>query len=352
MILADDIIAAVGGAFDAGGILTSIAKSLRHAERFVLADDVADAGYDLISSRPSSLLDALPRCRVPYPLTWLEWSGAASARSGWALEPYTEKIRSDPALFKRTTPIKLGCLIESDPADKGERGSMTWAWMLPNRTLSASGMGVMFDYTGNVLDWGRAALKQSWAAPLLDRLAQEVSDEALSSVMLHSLRWGKLVNDPVQREALRQMQRFECYWFSRHGWGLVEEIVRTRPPLILQEMTRAWIGDICGEATFIDAILMMMSSRNAVEHDAVDLSRLNRARGKNGKPPLLSHRVTRLHLSRTRQRAAAAAGMSRAEARAHMVRGHFKIRRTGVYWWSPFVRGHGGGLERSHYEVR
>jgi len=37
--------------------------------------------------------------------------------------------------------------------------------------------------------------------------------------------------------------------------------------------------------------------------------------------------------------------------RMHLVRGHFKTRSTGIFWWSPFVRGHGDAVERRHYEV-
>src|SRR5262245_13639140 len=59
----------------------------------------------------------------------------------------------------------------------------------------------------------------------------------------------------------------------------------------------------------------------------------------------------RYRISKGRQRAAEAAGMTRAEMRAHLVRGHFKLRRTGVYWWSSFVRGRGTGLIRQHYGV-
>lgn len=48
-----------------------------------------------------------------------------------------------------------------------------------------------------------------------------------------------------------------------------------------------------------------------------------------------------------------ASGISREAARQHLVRGHFKIRRTGVYWWSPFLRGDGtrGTVKRVEYEV-
>jgi len=37
---------------------------------------------------------------------------------------------------------------------------------------------------------------------------------------------------------------------------------------------------------------------------------------------------------------------------AHYVRGHFKQRKSGVYWWSPFVRGSGEPRKRAAYAVK
>jgi hypothetical protein len=36
---------------------------------------------------------------------------------------------------------------------------------------------------------------------------------------------------------------------------------------------------------------------------------------------------------------------------AHWVRGHFKARRSGIYWWRPFVRGTGDVQERDSYKL-
>jgi hypothetical protein len=41
----------------------------------------------------------------------------------------------------------------------------------------------------------------------------------------------------------------------------------------------------------------------------------------------------------------------RADVEAHLVRGHFKRRKSGVYWWSPFVRGTGELKERKAYII-
>jgi hypothetical protein len=39
----------------------------------------------------------------------------------------------------------------------------------------------------------------------------------------------------------------------------------------------------------------------------------------------------------------------RADVEAHLVRGHFKRRSSGVYWWNPFIRGTGDLKERKAY---
>lgn len=41
----------------------------------------------------------------------------------------------------------------------------------------------------------------------------------------------------------------------------------------------------------------------------------------------------------------------RADVDAHLVRGHFKRRQSGVYWWSPFIRGTGELKHRKAYIV-
>lgn len=42
----------------------------------------------------------------------------------------------------------------------------------------------------------------------------------------------------------------------------------------------------------------------------------------------------------------------RADVAAHYVRGHFKQRKHGIYWWNPFVRGKGDPKKREAYIVK
>jgi hypothetical protein len=95
-----------------------------------------------------------------------------------------------------------------------------------------------------------------------------------------------------------------------------------------------------------------MNSRNAIEHRDVDLSGLNKARIKRGRPAFVPYQTTHLRLSQAQTRAFRAGLLTREQAGWHSVRGHFKVRKTGVYWWSPFGRGDPAKLvQRQEYSV-
>jgi hypothetical protein len=106
-------------------------------------------------------------------------------------------------------------------------------------------------------------------------------------------------------------------------------------------------------------VLLLLNSRNAVEiGPEADLSRLNRARAKSRKTQLLPLRPVILDITR-RQRAARLAGIRTTpdEIRSALVAGHFKCRRTGVFWWSAHIRQGCGdrgaeALTGREYEVR
>ena len=351
MNLADEIIAARGTDIDLGGCITSLSAGIAAAQRFVLSDDVTMAAYQLIKSKPSSLLDAMPLCRLPYQSIWFEWNGGLSTRAGWDKYPSTEKLDHS---INRPEPLRMGCLVEGD----GQRGTMTWAWVHRASGVNVCGIGVVFDWTldGDASEAVRATLSgrtdtlghllyNKWANPAM------YTDDAIVKLMADRKGWNKLTNDPQQREAVRCMVRHEIPWLSRHGLGLIE-ILLDRNPQNLPKLLAAWEGDIAGECPVIAALVLMLNSRNAVDHEPVDLGKLNKARLKRGKQPLLSHTVTKLHLSNMRSRAGVAAGYSREQMRQHLVMGHFKVRKSGVYWWNPFLRGDATRpLHRKQYDV-
>ncbi len=355
MILADHILAARGTPHDLAGMVTSLASGIEKAERFVLSDEIAAAGYQLIKSKPASLLDAMPLCRLPYRSLWLEWNGDSSFVAGWNQFPTCEPTAED-RIVARPLPWRMGCLIEGDKT--GQRGQISWAWMHKESGVNVCGLGVNFDWSkdGDVLAWSRQELGTIDRDSITDAFARrwlcDTTDEGVIQIMkMRGADWAKLADDPRQREAVAGLLRHERSWFSSHARRLIDYAWRNNPADFLK-LIKAWEGDICGEAPFASAIVLMLNSRNAVEREPVDLAKLNRARRRRGRPEFLSHTVTRLYLSKARQRDAEATGMSREAMRQHIVRGHFKIRKTGVYWWSPFLRGDASRpMTREHYKV-
>ena len=77
--------------------------------------------------------------------------------------------------------------------------------------------------------------------------------------------------------------------------------------------------------------------------------KLNVARAKKGKPPLRNY--TYIYLDQTERGGGTATGASGGKA-THLVRGHFKRRSTGVFWWRPHLAGTLPEKRRDAYVVK
>jgi hypothetical protein len=317
--------------FPFAGIVNDIARS----ERFVLTDEVVEAAKRLLESKPSSLLNALSLCRVPFEHLWLEWRG----------EHAPGLDRTAPTREGAKPVDKMGVYIRAN--NKGRNGIASWIWSAPDGSISFSGMSIAFNIEGDM----EALYKQFGVdRPKTDR------DSVRDFLKNHSHDWGKLTrNSDVEAEAIVELSMhtapFPCLWAANFFKKLESLGVSPKSPEY-EALLDSWTKDVSGEFTFMIAVLMLINTRNGVEHLPTDLSRLNKARAKSRKPPKFEHSITHLKLSRGQRRIGDARGMDREAMRQHLVRGHFKIRKTGVYWWSPFVRGDASRpLARNRYEV-
>jgi len=86
--------------------------------------------------------------------------------------------------------------------------------------------------------------------------------------------------------------------------------------------------------------LILLNCRNAVDVEKVPApDKLNKQRAKKGRPPISEHNVVKIHLSATRKRVYEAHGGVSHNVRGGLVIGHFKVRKSGIFWWSPHWRG-------------
>jgi hypothetical protein len=98
-------------------------------------------------------------------------------------------------------------------------------------------------------------------------------------------------------------------------------------------------------------LLFALNIKNLVTREFVDKTSHNQKRARKGRPPLFSYHVCRIRPSTRSPAAADQTGESRG-VRAHLVRGHLKARKTGVFMWSPHARGDAGlGVVHKEYRI-
>jgi len=113
----------------------------------------------------------------------------------------------------------------------------------------------------------------------------------------------------------------------------------------------ATMDDWIGEPGFIVATLALLSSRNAVETQPVEVN--NKRRKLTGKPLLFSYHLLSIPQRYRQRHLPTAAADDPMQLRAHFVRGHFKVRKTGVYFWSEYQRGNPTlGFVHKDYQLR
>lgn len=344
MMLADYILGARDTIYDVGGALTNIGKSIQAAHRFEASADIMRACLNLMQTKPSNLLKTLPLCRLPYPKMWIEANGG-----------FSEHNTRDPKFAP--IPALQGSLVESFG---DQSGVVTVCWVHKDReaggrvieeAVNCTPFSVYFDWAGNAAELVRAKhreIAQKAKSPVIDMIVEAaerrwlspMDDEGRRNFMLRRRGWTDHANNPAEVEALRQHELHMVPGISPHCVQMIDFFsIMIRDPAKLGKMIENWEHDIEGEGPFIEFFLAMLNSRNCVEREPIDLRKLNKAREKRGKSALLDYTKVKLVLSRSQGRAARAAGIDRQGPGLHSVRGHFKVRKTGVYWWHDFERG-------------
>jgi hypothetical protein len=292
--------------------------------RMEIGQDVVSAAFEVMRSRPMTILSALHLARPPFPVTWLEWVMVPPAeirRRGWLI------VEHEPGTYKA---ILFG--LESDDAIiVAGIGAILWSGTSPHEPDEAE------------LEEASKALAEtrSTSAAALDAR----SPDTFPGGEAEAKQYQRLLKDITAEDlvASRDLADLIELHSIEHGWfGDVIDLHDDAYP----EADR-----LCRELV---AVLLLLNSRNATETGtAPDLRAVNRARVRKGNPPLLPLCPVILDITR-RLRAARRAGISAtpSDIRAALVRGHFKARRSGVFWWSPHVRGSTGEISGRDYRVR
>jgi predicted component of type VI protein secretion system len=317
-MLADDLLVAPYASTFHRAVFEEVKRAVASAVRFVLDREVVTAAHLVTEAMPSSILQGLPLCRLPYPTTWFEYAG--NDRPGFA------ELGS-------AIPHRVGLLCEAAPDSSDElTAHVIWRNERKGGSLELCPVALLIDLSpeGCLARDPKVALQKRGA------VAEGLQRVLLASNQRHNL---KIAANPRELEAALALSNRTFFVTSRYFAPLARAVIEHAGAAALEQLLTFSRANAESEAGLLLGILMLLNTRNGTTRQPADLVELNAARVKRGVRPLLEHWTLTLRLSEAQSRSLARAGVAAHEMRAHLVRGHFKIRRTGIYWWSPHIRG-------------
>jgi hypothetical protein len=331
-----------------------VAREIKDAQRFVVSPDVRGAIRSLLTSKPSTLLEAARFARLPFERCWFEWRPPEQAnihanqiavrRCGAVLQPYGPQgftvwtaWEFDPKEMQREFEREIANIPK-------ETYDCVDASMVPG--FGVSSLVGAYDLSSFVLP---VLMKQDRKHEWFQQRELVWEDvKAMRDDERNPVKWA--MKDPKEWAALKMIA--ERTAFRVHSEANGQAKITTQQ--LIEGNVASIMHDVQDEMGHLFATLILMNSKNCVNVAKTEPPmKLNKARRKRGKPELLPYSTVHIELSKSQQRAVESGLISREEARRHLVRGHFKVRATGVFWWGEFIRGSAarGTVQRSAHII-
>jgi hypothetical protein len=266
--------------------LEKVFAKIHRAQKFVLTKEFAIAADGLVENYPE-LRKVVPYCRIPYPLTWIEW--LHRDRPHWDPEDRRYDARPVDPTRHQQEPHRIGILMQQ--FDKSSRWRTHLFWSMVQQPPPGQSR-----FNGSI----QSIEFNSEADP----------GDHLEGTIHHGL--------------------------SEFGQKLVVHLMEEQPELAKRFLEYS-VEDWGGEVRFMTAILGLLNTRNVAETTHVDNEAANVKRARHGKRPLFSHKILKIRPSIMAPRGQGSG--DHRDVRLHFVRGHFKQRTSGLFWWSTHVRG-------------
>lgn len=335
--------------------LRAFSEAVGKAQRFVIADDVMAGALSVARKRPSSLLQAWDFVRPPFAQTWVEWNFKAfcRARTG-TVEPEDES---------RPTPDRVGWLISRVGEGKDyEIYAANLAWIQSGMTnisvlMESFCVGSAPEITEEMRrDFER---RLSVAIGLKCEAPPKMTAEDARNLMEKN---GAIYQGPANDSELQAMadvsnkmtlgvSMHRMYFYTRllseYKEGQIAEWQ-------WKQLCDGFVEDVKGEGLYLAALLILLNSKNATQtSEPKTFDALNKKRKRFGKKPILSFSDVDVRIG-SPSTAGGQSSEERAAMRRHWVRGHFKVRKTGCFWWSPYARGsiEAGEVRHRQYNVK
>jgi hypothetical protein len=271
--------------------------------RFVLADDLTRLCTALAYSIGSNTLECADLLRVPATLLWLEWN-----RTPWESE--LARYGFANAQNNVGTGGRRGALLRASP--DGRRGTVRTFWSNDDAEEAfASSIEAYFDF--DVADGEEPESADGERVP-----------------PFHVVDYAHEGEDVLSR-CFRF--RYERSWREYYDGATLSQTER-------DAVKHHALGTSAINMPVILAFLLLLGTRTGLPRRTETFERLNRARGKAGKSPLLEHVEVSCPLMARSDGAEVGHGMAtRRGPRLHHVRGHLVRRGNELFWRVPHLRG-------------
>jgi hypothetical protein len=295
--------------------MAPVLAKIRDAQKFQLSADFA-AAADELRTDFNQVAKALPLCRLPAALTWIECSEAHRNRH----DGYGTALRWTQAPVKR-----VGFLLAAERPDDLSRFRAYQFW---ENTGEPSGMRA--DMPG-------------LPPPNCIKAAMHIARFDMTGESAYSMPSGRKDEEGIAwrkasleaREALAHVVEAQLAEYSP---PLSFAALAGHPDLI-RAATQEMVYDWNGEPAYIEAVLALLNARNTSETKLIDKTEHNRKRAKRGQKPLFDYYMLTIHPRQMARVRASYGGDAPGAVRAHFVRGHWKVRKTGIFFWLPHQRG-------------
>ena len=272
--------------------------------RYVLSDDLTGLCAALAYSRSTRTLSCMDLIHIPAEQVWVEW-----AQAPWRdeLNRYGFPQREDGFLASG----RRGAYLRA--SRDGRRGSVRTFWC-----------------TGETeLDLGASAMQAHF-----DLDATEEADRNRDAAL--GQRSFRVVDNEIADAAtLSRCFRFEFErtWEDYYDGAGLSAGLRDK-------IDQYSLGTIALDIPLLLAFFLLLSARTGLPQRLARLERLNRARNRDGKSPLLDHiEVLAPLLPECRWANGDSLPSGRRSPRLHHVRGHLVRRRNQLFWRVPHLRG-------------